>query len=243
MKRIPETAEGAPSLIDYYRRRAREYERIYDKPERQADLALLREHLRRALAGRRVLELACGTGYWTAAIADCADAIHATDASVEVLEIARAKRLEPGRVTFALGDAYHPAAPTAGFDAGFAAFWWSHIPRARLSGFIDAFHAALRPGTLVVLVDNRFVEGSNTPIERTDEDGNTFQLRRLEDGSTHEVLKNFPSSEELHHVLGPHADDLVVTTFDHFWCATYLARSGVRGSRQALEPIRLPLPQ
>jgi GrpB-like predicted nucleotidyltransferase (UPF0157 family)/2-polyprenyl-3-methyl-5-hydroxy-6-metoxy-1,4-benzoquinol methylase len=211
-------------MIDYYSQRAQEYERIYDKPERQADLARLREHLRRAVAGRRVLELACGTGFWTAAIADCADAIHATDASEEVLEIARAKQLHPARVTFALGDAYRPTAPTPDFDAGLAFFWWSHIPHARLAEFMMSFHAALKPGARVVFADNLFVSGSSTPISRMDAEGNTYQLRRLDDGSTHEVLKNFPSADELRSVLAPYADNIEVTIFEYFWCVTYEAK-------------------
>src|SRR5687768_7252953 len=181
------------TLIDYYSRRAPEYECIYHKPERQADLVLLREHLRRILSGQRVLELACGTGFWTAAIADAADSIVATDASEEVLDVARAKGLDPTRVLFTSADAYHPMQPSHDFTAGLSAFWWSHVPRARLTAFHDSFHAAVRPGARIVFVDNRFVAGSSTPICRTDAEGNTYQLRHLPDGSTHEVLKNFPS--------------------------------------------------
>ena len=40
-------------LIGYYSRRAREYEAIYEKPERQADLAALRERVRALVHGRR----------------------------------------------------------------------------------------------------------------------------------------------------------------------------------------------
>src|SRR6185436_11300113 len=114
------------AMLDYYSRRAAEYERIYHKPERQADLARLREHLRSLLTGRRVLEVACGTGYWTAAIADAALSITATDASEEVLEVARAKRLD-GRVTFRRADAWKAGELSCDFDAGLAAFWWSHV--------------------------------------------------------------------------------------------------------------------
>ncbi|MCW5557627.1 MAG: methyltransferase domain-containing protein [Verrucomicrobiae bacterium] len=208
-------------MIDYYGRRAQEYERIYQKPERQADLARLREHLQHTLAGRRVLELACGTGYWTAAIAGAADSILATDASEAVLEIARAKRLDPVRVSFLRADAYHPLQRSRDFTAGLAAFWWSHIPRARLAAFLARFHAALLPGARVVFTDNRFVSGSSTPICRTDADSNTYQMRHLEDGSSHEVLKNFPSAEELRNILEPYSDTIQMTLFDYFWCMTY----------------------
>jgi predicted methyltransferase len=50
---------------DYYAQRAAEYDAVYAKPERQHDLARLKELLPPLVAGRRVLELAAGTGYWT----------------------------------------------------------------------------------------------------------------------------------------------------------------------------------
>lgn len=214
-------------MIDYYSKRAQEYERIYLKPERLADLAFLRDHLRRAVTGRRVLELACGTGYWTAVMADCAHSIHATDASEEVLAIARAKQLSGCRVSFASGDAYQPVGSIPGYNAGIAFFWWSHIPRTRLVEFIHHFHQALQPGARVVFADNGFVEGSSTPICRTDHDGNTYQLRHLDDGSTYEVLKNFPSEAEIRGLLAPYADELEVTRLDYFWTVSYETRSNL----------------
>src|SRR5712692_10327984 len=59
-------------MREYYARRAVEYERVYAKPERQDDLARLRRLLQADLAGHDVLEIACGTGYWTTAIAETA---------------------------------------------------------------------------------------------------------------------------------------------------------------------------
>jgi len=57
------------SMVSYYAERAREYERIYYKPERQHDLQRLRAFVERAFAGAHVFEVACGTGYWTEIIA------------------------------------------------------------------------------------------------------------------------------------------------------------------------------
>lgn len=213
-------------MIDYYSKRANEYERIYQKPERQADLGWLGEILQRELAGHRVLELACGTGYWTAAIAGSATSVHATDASNEVLEIARSKQLDPAKVTFALGDAYHPLPAFPPFTAGFAGFWWSHVPKHRLPGLLENFHAALSPGSRVVFADNRFVPGSSTPLSRHDDEGNTYQLRSLADGSRHEVLKNFPAAGELREVIAPFSGDIEVLTSDYFWCASYRTSTG-----------------
>jgi demethylmenaquinone methyltransferase/2-methoxy-6-polyprenyl-1,4-benzoquinol methylase len=212
---------SAGALLDYYSRRAREYERIYQKPERQADLRALREVVAELLRGRRVLEIACGTGYWTAAIAPAVASLTATDASEDVLEIARRKDLPPGRVVFRVADAYHPDEIPGSFDAVLAAFWWSHVPARRRRAFQNAVERRLPSGGRVVLLDNRYVEGSSTPIAERDADGDTWQLRRLDDGSEHRVLKNFPEPASLLALPGAEAARVTLTLVRHFWCLAY----------------------
>ena len=63
----------------YYAQRADNYESIYKKPERQADLMAMEERLCSVLEGHRVLEVACGTGYWTQRFAPVATSVFATD--------------------------------------------------------------------------------------------------------------------------------------------------------------------
>jgi hypothetical protein len=123
-------------------------------------------------------------------------AITALDAAEETLAIARSKQYPAGRVEFTQGDAYAlPDRPP--HDALFAGFWWSHVPLARLDAFLAGAARAVAPGAVVAFLDNRYVEGSSTPLSRRDAEGNTYQTRKLDDGSTHEVLKNFPSEREL----------------------------------------------
>jgi hypothetical protein len=105
-----------------------------------------------------------------------------------------------------------------------AAFWWSHVPKARLTDFLRGFHRVLAPGARVVFLDNVYVEGSSTPLSRTDAHGNTYQLRRLDDGSTHEVLKNFPTEPELRHVVAGWADDVQVEFLRYYWILSYVPR-------------------
>src|SRR3954468_16065949 len=87
-------------LATYYSKRAAEYEAIYQKPERQSDLRELEHLLQEDLRGRDILEIACGTGYWTERVAPIANSIFALDINESVLQIAREKRIGGGSVEF-----------------------------------------------------------------------------------------------------------------------------------------------
>jgi len=210
-------------LASYYARRAAEYERIYAKPERQDDLAALRQRLRGLFAGRKVLELACGTGYWTEVISPDAAQVTAIDVNEEVLQIARGKRYPENRVTFMLGDCYAPPDSGRSHDALFAGFWWSHVPLGRMDDFLAAATRSVAPGALIAFLDNRYVEGSSTAISRRDGEGNSYQLRRLDDGSSHEVLKNFPAESELIRRAARCGRAAHVDLYPHFWLLSFRA--------------------
>lgn len=219
---LPVSPAPSTDLLDYYRRRAATYERVYLKPERQDDLRAMEAWVGRQFAGRRVLELACGTGWWTPHGArNCASWL-ATDLNPETLAIAREKPLPPGKVAFASVDAYtlDGVAPAA-FDGVFAGCWWSHVPLAQLASWLERLHARLAAGARVVFLDNRFVPDSSLPIARRDDEGNTYQLRRLDDGSKHEVLKNFPTSDQVQAVAAARARDFTWTAWTHYWAASW----------------------
>ena len=113
---------------DYDDRRAVEYDQVYAKPERQADLAILRDDVARVMAGKRVLGVAAGTGWWTDVLAETAAGVTATDANRSTLEVAAAKRAWPETVSFVVADAFGLDAVQGDFDAAFVGFFWSHIP-------------------------------------------------------------------------------------------------------------------
>lgn len=211
---------GVTDMQTYYAQRAAEYERIYAKPERQADLCALRSWLPAHFAGRRVLEVACGTGWWTQFAARDAQRWLATDINEQTLAIARSKPL-PANVQLSTADAYTLDGVEGPFDGAFAGFWWSHVPLARLPSWLDTLHAKLQPGARIVFIDNLYVEGSSTPIARRDAGGNSFQQRTLDDGSTHEVLKNFPTREEAVAVLGARAHNTQWQQWTHYWALRY----------------------
>jgi ubiquinone/menaquinone biosynthesis C-methylase UbiE len=174
-----------------------------------------------ALAGRFVLEIACGTGYWTSFIAKAARAVVATDISDETIRRARLRPDSAG-ARLVRGDAYRLPFAGSRFEAAFAGFWFSHVPRGRWRGFLGEMHRTLAPGAKVILLDNRFVAGNSTPIEGNDEEGNTYQVRRLQDGTAYRVLKNFPSEEELREAIAPYAKDARWHGWEYFWALEYV---------------------
>ena len=214
-----------PDLVDYYSRRALEYERIYHKPERQEDLGNLRRLVAERLADQEVLEIACGTGYWTEVIAPAARSVVATDASEAVMDVARHKTYPEGRVRFATADSFDPAAVDGRFTALFAGFFWSHVPRPQLAAFLRGWRAQLGPERRMLFIDNRYVEGSSTPITGSDADGNTYQVRLLDDGSEHRVMKNFPDEDDLRRALEPTCEPIAISMLTYYWCAVGTTRS------------------
>lgn len=215
------------SLQTYYAQRAASYEQVYLKPERQAELRALERWLPTVFAGRHVLEIACGTGWWTPHGARDAASWLASDLNPQTLAIARSKALPP-QVRLVELDAWRldalDALGASRFDAAFAGFWWSHVERARLPGWLAQLHARLAAGARVVFIDNRFVPGSSTPIARVDAGGDSWQLRRLDDGSSHEVLKNFTTRTEALAALaesGGNARDIDWIEHPHYWVLHY----------------------
>lgn len=209
------------NLAAYYAKRASEYERIYAKPERQSDLSALRTRVGGMFAGHSVLELACGTGWWTPILAQGAARVTALDLNEEVLAIARTKDLPSGKVEFVRGSAFEIPDFGRRHDALFAGFWWSHVRLEELDAFLASAVAAIAPGSLVAFLDNRYVEGSSTPVSRRDEQGNSYQLRKLADGSSHEVLKNFPDTGELIERASRCGTDAHVELLEHFWLLSF----------------------
>jgi SAM-dependent methyltransferase len=215
-------------MREYYVQRADYYERVYLKPERQGDLRAMEAWVGPVFAGRHVLEVACGTGWWTPHGArDAADWL-ATDINPQTMALARAKA-QPPCVRFAEIDAYSLAGlpEPSPFDAAFAGCWWSHVPLARLPGWLALLHSKLQAGARVVFLDNSFVQTSSTPLSRTDAEGNTYQDRTLDDGSVHEVLKNFPTREQAFAVLdeaGAAATGREWILHEHYWILSYVLR-------------------
>ena len=207
-------------LISYYDDRAAEYEKIYSKPERQGDLEQVTRFLQEACHQKSVLEVACGTGYWTLRIAQSAASVHAIDINRRMIDLARQKPGLAGKASFDLGDIYSYTSSRR-YACLFGGFIWSHVPHQELDGFLEKMSRLVAPGGRMIFVDNTYVEGSNLPLVETDEQGNTYQSRTLENGRTYTVLKNFPAADFILHKLSAVADDIRFIQLTYYWILSY----------------------
>ena len=177
--------------VAYYRLRAGEYDvTAYE------DVAETRVLIARLVAEMRptgkVLEIACGTGLWTAALAEWADSVTAVDAAPEMVAVARS-RVGPGNVTFEVADVFSWD-PGNRYDVIFFSAWLSHVPASRFEGFWRLLRGLLADGGRVLFIDEHVDErGKEAYVPGQDE----VVERRLTNGGTFRVIKNFVEPAEL----------------------------------------------
>jgi cyclopropane fatty-acyl-phospholipid synthase-like methyltransferase len=208
-------------MIRYYAKRAGEYDRVYDLPQWQRDLTELKRRVPGVFAGHRVFEVACGTGYWTRWAARQAVSVFATDLNEEPLAIARSRTVAGGHVGFHRLDAYAPNRGGPTFDAGFAAFWLSHVDMSRMREFLDAFHSYLTASSPVLMFDERPTAGRPHPMSRTDDTGNRYEWRELARGGRFEIIKNFFDRPLTRHIFAGYGCDFTYEELEHFWLLSY----------------------
>jgi demethylmenaquinone methyltransferase/2-methoxy-6-polyprenyl-1,4-benzoquinol methylase len=212
------------TLEHYYRERAPDYDLFYAIPEFEPELTQLRAWLVERARGRTVLEIAAGTGHWTAVAAPVAKSITATDSSPAVLAIASRRDLGP-HVSFVGADAYELAGIGRDFNAAMGHLWWSHVPIRRRRDCLQSWVSHLRPGSRLLMIDQNYVRGFSIPGCRQSESGDRYEWRSLADGSVHEILKNYPSDEELGEALDGFCDDVEIMRLHYFWAVSARTRS------------------
>lgn len=204
---------------EYYRHRAAEYEQIYFReiPERRKEIDDEADRLRALVAGKAVLEMACGTGYWTKVMSETAAQVTASDIWPEML--AQAKQKQFGcPVDFIAADMFAHPWPEQAFDAVAVGFWFSHQPKQEFDKFFELLWRPLKPGGRIWLIDNNPpAEGTHHEFVRKDEFGNSFKRRYLENGEQHVILKNYYEEEELRQIFEPTMRIERMTYKNYYW--------------------------
>jgi SAM-dependent methyltransferase len=207
--RIPSQKRLLAEQIEYYRARAPEYDDWFLRRghyDHGPELAAVWERetagVESALAslpldGADVLELAPGTGNWTARYAVRAASVTAVDASPEMVERAKVRLgALAAKVDFVFADLFAWQPPRR-YDAVVMGFWISHVPASRLDGFLGTVRDALRPNAGVFFVDTRPVPSSGRAGQPPPRGDGEIQRRRLDDGREFDVVKNYWDPAEL----------------------------------------------
>ena len=214
-------------MKEYYQQRAPVYDRVYSYPERQNDLRELEQYIPAQFAGLDIVEVAAGTGYWTQFICKKAKSILSTDITPEALVQINRRTGDMQNVTTRIVDAYSldPVELNANrrFNGAFAGLWYSHIPVRGIPKFYQSLHGRLAPGATVVFIDNSSAQCDRLPLSHTDQDGNTYQDRELDDGTVHRVLKNFPTEKQLIEAASSYGENFVYIEYQNFWLFQYTA--------------------
>jgi demethylmenaquinone methyltransferase/2-methoxy-6-polyprenyl-1,4-benzoquinol methylase len=217
-------------MLEYYDQRADEYDQWYlrqgryDTPELndawRDDVRWLDgvvDAFAARHAGRRVLELACGTGSWTERTAGGCRLV-ATDHSPQMLGHAR-RRLSRAGVTarWARADAYRLPFERASFDAAYAGFFISHVPLSYVPTLFDQMRRVLRPGGELLLFDGRRASCAAGSAPAAGE--NLVQQRPLNDGRVFSVLKIYYDRERLGGLLSRYGTNVQVQESKVFFVA------------------------
>lgn len=174
---------------------------------------------------KTVLEIACGTGYFTRFAGPVSRRTTATDVSEQMLSVARSLRIRNARILH--DDAYRlDGVGDERFDFGFAMHWVSHIPMARWKEFFTTFHSRLRPGATVMLVDDIRRPNDADPWYSKLATRDTYEIRQLPNGESYEIVKTFFSADDLRTLLQPCADNLQIRFERPRWWLTYEVRRG-----------------
>lgn len=215
----------ADKVIEYYAERAHVYDETAGYTDEVAEelRGPVKERYRRLFAGHDVLEIACGSGYWTRVVGEVANSVLAVDINESMIAQARRRCRHLPQARFQTCDAFSLQGISGRFTAAFAVWWWSHIPRSEITSFLIALHSKLVPGALVLFTDQLRYD---CPSRRVDADGNVIESRSLPDGRTFDVVKNFPTSAEVAEALGTTASNVqyVARTEEKSWTVTYTTR-------------------
>jgi SAM-dependent methyltransferase len=212
--------------VAYYRARAAEYDASAPWQADRDARRRLADALRDFGPRGRVLELACGTGVWTAELVGQCDELTALDASPEMIAIA-SDRVAGRGVRFIESDIFGWR-PDRRYDTVFFSAWLSHVPPQRFERFWRLVDACLAETGRVFVIDElpagaaeeEIIAGAVAPAVQ----------RPLRGGERYRAVKVFHEPEELRSKLASLGWEFEIRTVGvrYFYAAGVRARPGVR---------------
>lgn len=207
-------------VAKYYALLGEALEDKYLEPDMDEDIDDMSIHLGNVLAGHTVLELGCGTGFWTEVAAESAASVLAVDINPSLVDIARERPMTEGKVTFRVLDALDLPEDIGKFSAVLVSFLWAHLNKKEQEQLMATLRKRLGKDVLLVILDDAFVEGFSETIARTDADGTTYQILTTPEGERIEVPKSYPSDSALRKRLGDAVKQIKIERIEFFWILT-----------------------
>ena len=192
-------------------------------PDLPAEQARMVRESREAMRGRKVLEVASGTGSATREIAETAASVTGVEIAPNMLRLARENDTPPN-VSYREGDAYDlgSVAPCMCFNGGFAAGFLHTCPASRHTEFLNGFHARLEEGAVVFMRSSRPTSpDALSRLFRVEGHEDQFMTRQLSDGSEYVMVENDPSEDELRNLFEPLSVNLRVHIGSYWWWIRY----------------------
>ena len=192
-------------------------------PDMPAEQARMVRESQEAMRGRRVLEVASGTGSATREIAESAVSVTGVEIAPNMLDLA-AGNDNPPNVSYLAGDAFElgSIAPGKRFDGGFASGFLHTCPALRYAEFLHGFHARLEDGSVVFMRSSRPTSpDAVSRLFRIEGREDQFMTRQLSDGSEFVLVENDPTEEELRRIFEPLSKNLMVHIGNYWWWIRY----------------------
>lgn len=210
-------------LTEYYSKRANNYEKIYNRQDkiRRKEQEIIASYIKNSFKNKYVLEIACGTGYWTKYLIDSATKVISIDSSLEMLAIAAKRYASHSLINFLQMDAYIPPKTIPSFTASLACLWFSHIPKNKIKTFLTTLHSRLAPDSTIIFVDNIYRENLGGKLIRRKNSLDTWKRRKLARGEEYDILKNYYSKEELLDIFSVYCKEIKVEYLTYFWLVKY----------------------
>jgi ubiquinone/menaquinone biosynthesis C-methylase UbiE len=148
---------AAGEHAQYWSQVAERYDRVVDQQIGGRTRARVRERVAREGRLGRVIELGCGTGFFTEVLATKAETLVATDVAPGMLELAK-RRVRAEHVTFRVEDCQHTSFPASAFDTAFISLVLHFTEPERT---LTEMHRILRPGgtLLIANLDMQMLKG------------------------------------------------------------------------------------
>lgn len=192
------------SMRRYYDERAPEYEQAYTAGTGTNSItpgdvfvreAAALEAVVERLAGGRLADLACGTGYWLPRYAARCSRITLVDQSPRMLDESRRKVDALGvgeRTDFVCGDLLALELDPVAYDFSLIGFLVSHLTEAQEAALFGRLRRLLAAGGRFLVLESAW-----TPLRARFNEKIEQQPRRLNDGTPFEVYKRYIDRDDI----------------------------------------------